>query len=74
MPRKRDIERRLDDLEDDSDPDLATMTTEEVCEAYRAAVDPERSTSVDARKAYIESIDRKYEDENESGRERGGKA
>lgn len=67
MYPKRDIERRLDDLEDDSDPDLAAMTDEEVGEAYRAAVDPERSTPVDATKAYIESIDRKYETENDRG-------
>lgn len=65
MHPKRTIERRLDELEDDSDPDLATMTDEEVREAYRAAVDPERSTPVDGSAAYIESLDRKYENDRE---------
>lgn len=70
MHPKRDIERRLDDLEDDSDPDLAAMTDEEVGEAYRAAVDPERSTPVDATKAYIESLDRKYENDTDTENDR----
>lgn len=69
MIRKSNIERRLNDLEDDSDPDLATMTDEEVAEAYQTAVDPERPSPVDATKAYIESLGRKYENESENDRE-----
>lgn len=63
MTSKRDIERRLDDLEgDDTDTDLGRIPTDELAEAWQASIAPERPSPVDASDAYIELLDRKYED------------
>lgn len=62
---KREVERRLDDLESEreTDPEVGDMTKEELAEAWRAALDPERPDPVDGSEAYTELLDRKYEDE-----------
>lgn len=62
MTRKNDIERKLDDLEQ-TDKSHASMPTEELREAWRAAIDPERPNPVDGADAYTELLGRKRGDE-----------
>lgn len=57
---KRDVERRLDDLESERDPDVGEMTKEELAEAWRAALDPERpNPGIEGSDAYSEMLRRK---------------
>lgn len=62
MTRKTDVERRLNDIEGQADKPLASMPTEELREAWRAAIDPERPTPVDGAEAYTELLGRKGDD------------
>lgn len=67
--RKRDLECRLDALESENDPELGEMTKEELTDAWRAAIDPDRPNPGDGSDAYIELLERKYEDNDNNNDE-----
>lgn len=59
---KREVERRLDDLESEreTDPEVGEMTHEELADAWRAALDPDRpDPGIEVSDAYSEMVRRK---------------
>lgn len=56
MTSKRTIENRLDDLEGATG--VKGLSDEELHEAWREAIDPNKSVDIDGSDAYVELLDR----------------